>query len=334
MDLSTTYMGIDLKNPVVMSASPLSKELDTLMKLEDAGASAAVMYSVFEEQIEGEETALDHYLERGTNTFAEALTFFPQVGEYRRGPDEYLAHLAKAKEAVDIPLIGSLNGTATGGWIDYARQIEQAGADALELNVYYVAADGSLSGTEVEQKYLDIVKAVKDSVSLPVAVKIGPFFSSTGHLAKQLDAAGADALVLFNRFYQPDIDLENLEVKADLALSTPFENRLPLRWIAILKGQVDCSLAATTGIHTADDVLKLTMAGADVTMMCSAVLKHGLNRVTEVLDGVTQFLEAKEYESLAQTRGSLSQKSCAEPTVFERANYMKAINSYDPNYPV
>lgn len=331
MDLSTTYMGIPLKNPVVMSASPLSKELDTLLQVEDAGASAVVMYSLFEEQIEGEEEALEHFLTRGTESYQEALTYFPQVGDYRRGPEEYLEHLAKAKEAVEIPIVGSLNGTATGGWVDYAKKIQEAGADALELNVYYIATDGGLSAGEVEQRYVDVLSAVRESVTIPLAVKIGPFFSSLSNVARRLDEAGADALVLFNRFYQPDIDLENLEVKPDLKLSTPFEMRLPLRWIAILHGRVQCSLAATTAVYTAEDVLKLTMAGADVTMMCSAVLKHGHGRIAEVIQGVTRFLEEKEYESLTQARGSLSQQSCPEPAVFERANYMKALTSLDAN---
>ncbi|NCO43243.1 MAG: dihydroorotate dehydrogenase [Armatimonadetes bacterium CG_4_10_14_3_um_filter_66_18] len=333
MDLSTTYMGLQLKNPVVLSASPLSKELDTIMKLEDAGAAGVVLYSVFEEQIEADADALDHYLTRGAESYQEAISYFPQIGEYRRGPDEYVAHVAKAKEAVDIPIIGSLNGVATGGWVDYAKKIQEAGADALELNVYFVATDPNLSSAVVEDLHVDILKAVKAAVTIPVAVKIGPFFSSMSNMAKKLDDAGADALVLFNRFYQPDIDLANLEVKPDLKLSTSDELRLPLRWIAILAGNVQCSLAATTGVHTAEDVLKLTMAGADVTMMCSAVLHHGIARVTEVIDGVTKFLEAKDYASLAQARGSLSQQSCAEPAAFERANYMKALNSYSLSIP-
>jgi len=328
MDLSTTYLGLKLKNPLVPSASPLSREMATLRQLEDAGAAAVVMYSLFEEQIQLEAEALDHFLSRGTESFAEALTYFPEVHEYRRGPEEYLEHLQKATEAVDIPIIGSLNGMSTGGWIDYAQRIEEAGAAALELNIYFIPTDPDLTSAEVDDLYVDILKAVKAHVRIPVAVKLSPYFSSMAHVARRLDEAGADALVLFNRFYQPDIDLEKLEVKPHVLLSTPQAMRLPLRWIAILYGHLQADLAGTGGIHTAEDVLKMLMAGADVTMMCSALLLHGPGHLTTVLQDLQTWMEEHEYESVAQLQGILSQKSCPEPAAFERAHYMKALTAY------
>jgi dihydroorotate dehydrogenase (fumarate) len=328
MDLSTTYLGLKLKNPLVPSASPLSRTLDGMKRLEDAGAAAIVMYSLFEEQIEHETAELNHYLQYGTESFAEALSYFPDTGEYNLGPDEYVEHVHRAKSTLGIPVIGSLNGISTGGWVTYAKKIEQAGADALELNVYYIPTDRKLSAHDVEQRYIDVLRSVKSNVKIPVAMKLSPFFSSLAHTAEELVKAGADGLVLFNRFYQPDIDLETLEVRPGVVLSSSVAMRVPLRWIAILYGHVKASLAATSGIHSGEDVLKMLMAGADVTMMCSALLLHGAGRVTEVLSEVEQWMTEHEYASVSQMKGSMSQKSVADPAAFERANYMKALNSY------
>lgn len=328
MDLSTTYMGLKLKSPLMPSASPLSTDLGNIRKMEDAGAAGVVLWSLFEEQIVHETRELDHYLTQGTESFAEALTYFPEAEEYHLGPDEYLAHIAKAKKAVDIPIIASINGISTGGWTQYARKMQEAGADAIELNVYSIPTDASRSGAEVEQRYVDVLKAVKQSVSIPVAMKLSPFFSSMPAMAKRLAEAGANALVLFNRFYQPDMDLENLEVVPNLVLSSPHSMRLPLRWVAILHGRVPVSLAATTGIHEHDDVLKVMMAGADVAMMCSALLKRGIGHLATVLADIRKWMEEHEYESIEQMKGSMSQKSCADPAAFERANYMKVLQSY------
>lgn len=328
MDLSTTYMGLKLKNPIVHSASPLSEHLDDIRRLEDGGASAVVMYSIFEEQITMESRELDHYLEYGTESFGEALSYFPELASYKSGPEEYLELIAAAKRAVKIPIIGSLNGVSTGGWIEYARKIEQAGADALELNIYYIPTDPELGGKEVVQMHVDVVSDVKKSLSIPVAVKISPFFSAVAYVAKRLSEAGADALVLFNRFYQPDIDLESLKVVPGLVLSNSHELRLPLRWIAILYGRIPVDFALTTGVHTHEDVLKGLMAGAKVTMMTSEILKKGPGRVNEILKDVAAWMEKHEYESVAQLLGSMSQKNCPEPAAFERANYMKALHSW------
>lgn len=319
---------MQLKNPLVPSAGPLSHSMDGLKRLEDAGASAIVMYSLFEEQIAHEEAELNHYLSVGTESFAEALTYFPEAESYNLGPEEYLDLIHSAKQSLEIPVIGSLNGISTGGWIKYAKKIEQAGADALELNVYYIPTNTTLSGQSVEERYLEVLKAVKSTVRIPVAMKLSPFFSSMAAMARRLDDAGANGLVLFNRFYQPDIDLETLEVVPDVILSTPQALRLPLRWIAILHGQVKASLAATSGIHTSQDVLKMLMAGADVTMLCSALLRHGPGRIKEILVELNQWMLDHEYSSVRQMKGSMSQKSVADPAAFERANYMKALNSY------
>ena len=328
MDLSTTYMGLTLKNPLVPSASPLSKELDSIKKLEDAGASAVVLYSLFEEQISFEAAELDHFLSQGTNSFAEALSYFPEPSEYNLGAEAYLEHIRKAKQAVKIPVIASLNGMTTGGWIDYAKKMEQAGADAIELNVYFLAADATQDSGAIEQNYVDILKAVKSTVKIPVAMKLSPFFSSINAMAKKLDAAGADALVLFNRFYQPDIDLETLDVKPGVVLSNSNDLRLPLRWIAILHGRIKASLAGTTGVHTATDVVKLIMSGADVAQMCAALLLHGPGHITKVLKDLEAWMTKNEYESIAKMKGSMSQKKVAEPAAYERANYIKALNQY------
>lgn len=328
MDLSTNYLGLHLKNPIVPSASPLSRSLDGMKRLEDAGAAAIVMYSLFEEQIAHEAAELNHYLSYGTESFAESLTYFPEAEVYNLGPDEYIELLHKAKQSLSIPVIGSLNGISSGGWIEYAKKIEQAGADAIELNVYYIPTDPELTGQEVEDRYLEVLHAVKQSVKVPIAMKLSPFFSSMANMAKRLDTAGAKGLVLFNRFYQPDIELETLEVVPSVILSTPMAMRLPLRWIAVLYGKVKANLAATSGIHTSQDVIKMLMAGADVTMMCSALLKNGPQHITTVLAEVRQWMLEHEYVSVSQMKGSMSQKSVADPAAFERANYMKALNQY------
>lgn len=328
VDLSTTYMGLKLKNPIVPSASPLSASLDSIKRMEDAGAAAVVLHSLFEEQIEFEAEALAHFLEHGTYSYAEALTYFPAHHEYRREPKEYVEHIRRAKEAVDIPIIASLNGISLGGWTGYARQFQEAGADGVELNVYFLPTNPHLSGAEVETLYVDILKSVKEQVTIPVAMKLSPYFSALPHLASALDAAGADALVLFNRFYQPDIDIERLEVVPNLQLSTPVEMRLPLRWIAILYGRVRASMALTSGVHSAEDVIKAVMVGADVAQVCSVLLKQGIGAISELLAGMRAWMEEHEYESVAQMKGSMSHRSCPEPAAFERANYMKVLNSY------
>lgn len=328
MDLSTTYLGLKLKNPLVPSASPMSRSLDTMKQLEDAGASAIVMYSLFEEQVAHEAAELNHYLSYGTESYAEAMTYFPEAQDYNLGPEEYVEHVHKAKQSLGIPIIGSLNGISTGGWINYARKIEEAGADALELNVYYIPTDPHLAAQDVEDRYLQVLHAVKRSVTIPVAMKLSPFFSSFANIARRLELGGADGLVLFNRFYQPDIDLETLEVKPNVILSTPHALKLPLRWIAILHGRIKMSLAATSGIHTAQDVIKMLMAGADITMMCSSLLKFGPEHLRKTLIELDRWMMEHEYISVSQMKGSMSQKSVADPAAFERANYMKALNSY------
>ena len=328
MNLTTKYLGLTLKNPLVSAAGPLAESVSTVRELEDAGASAVVLHSLFEEQIRHEAEELDHFLAYGTESFAEAVTYFPKAEEYKLGPEEYLAHLGKLKESVDIPVIASLNGATVGGWVDYAKQIEQAGADALELNIYLIAADPKLSSTDLERRYLEILQAVRGAVKIPIAVKLSPFFSAMASMARWLDEAGADGLVLFNRFYQPDIDLETLEVVPNLVLSGPFEMRLPLRWIAILYGHVGCSLAGNRGISTGEDLIKMVMAGADVTQVCSVLLREGVGHLTVMLNDVQRWMAEHEYESVTQMKGSMSQKACADPTAFERANYVKVLHSY------
>lgn len=328
MDLTTNYLGLKLRTPLVVSASPLSEEIDNIKRMADAGASAVVLYSIFEEQLRQDRLELNRNLENGTNSFAEALTYFPEPKEFRLGPEEYLKHIAAAKQATKIPIIASLNGSSNGGWTSYAKQIQQAGADALELNIYYIPTDLHLTGTEVELTYLEILKEVKAAVKIPVAVKLSPFFSNFANMAKRLDDAGADGLVLFNRFYQPDIELETLEVKPNLLLSTPMAMRLPLRWVAILHGKLRANLAATSGIHRAVDVIKMLLAGADVTMLCSTIIRHGIPQIAMIERDLVAWLEEHEYESVTQIKGSLSQKNCAEPAAFERAQYMKALTGY------
>ncbi len=331
MDLTTTYLGMTLKNPIVPSSTPLTENLDNVRHLEDAGASALVMHSLFEEQIVGESKQLDHFLSYGTESYAEALSYFPDLGDYKIGPDKYLDLIRKAKEAIDIPIIGSLNGVSVGGWIAYARKIQEAGADALELNIYYIPTATGLTGVEVEQMYLDVVRDVKNSVTIPVAVKLSPYFSAMANMARRLSEVGAGALVLFNRFYQPDFDLENLEVVPSLVFSTPFAMRVALRWVAILYGQVPVDFAITNGVHSYQDVLKGLMAGANIMMMASELLMNGIGRIGAVLEELTNWMEMHEYESVSQMQGSMSQRHVAEPAAFERANYMKALHSWRPD---
>lgn len=328
MDLTTKYLGITLKNPIIPSASPLSHSLDSMKRLEDAGAAAIVMYSLFEEQIAHETSELYHYLSYGTESFAESLTYFPEVREYNLGPDDYIELIRKAKKSLGIPVMGSLNGISVGGWISYAKKIEEAGADALELNIYYIPTDPLLSSSDVEDRYIEVLYAVKSAVSIPVAVKLSPFFSSMAHVAQRLDRAGADGLVLFNRFYQPDFDLETMEVKPNVILSASDDIRLPLRWIAILYGKIKAGLAASSGVHTSEDVIKLLMAGASAAQMCSALLQHGPEHITAVLDDLERWMIEHEYVSIRQMQGSMSHKSVADPAAFERANYMRALNTF------
>ena len=328
MDLSASYLGLNLKNPIIPSAGPLSRSLDGIKSLEDAGAAAVVMYSLFEEQIAHEAAELDHYLSYGTESFAESLTYFPEPKEYNLGPEEYIELIHKAKQSTSIPIIGSLNGITTGGWINYAKKIEDAGADALELNVYYIPTDPKLTSLDVENRYIEVLAAIKQTIKIPVAVKLSPYFSSLANFTSRLVNAGADGLVLFNRFYQPDIDLAKLEVEPCVNLSNSVEIKLPLRWIAILYKRLKCSLAASSGVHTAEDVLKLIMVGSDVTMMCSALLKGGPQVIKSVLSNIDKWMLENEYTSLNQMKGSMSQKAVVDPAAFERANYMKALNSY------
>src|SRR2546427_6330732 len=328
-DLTTTYLGLQLKNPLVASASPLSKKIDSVRRIEDAGAAALVMYSLFEEQITHDSQELDHYLERGTHSFAESLSYFPDLNYHNLGTEPYLEHLHKIKQAVNIPVIGSLNGISSGGWVEYAHRIEQAGADALELNIYYLPTDPDITGAELEEDYVQLVRDVRAKVKLPIAVKLSPYFTALPNIAKRIVAAGADALVLFNRFYQPDFDLEELEVVPNLVLSTSNELRLPLRWIALLYGRIEADFALTSGVHTAQDVLKAMMAGASVAMMTSTLLANGIGRIMHILTDMQEWMIEHEYESVAYMKGSMSQRAVAEPAAFERANYMKMLSSFE-----
>ena len=327
-DLSTSYLGLALKNPLVVSPSPLCEDIGNLKRMEDAGASAVVLHSLFEEQLQAESQDLDRFLSSGTESFAEALSYFPDKAQYKIGPDEYLEHIRQAKAAVKIPVIGSLNGVSTGGWISYAKQIQEAGADALELNVYYVPTDPELSGAQVEQMYCDLVRDMRASVKIPVAVKLGPYFSAMASMAQKLDKAGAAGLVLFNRFYQPDFDLEKLTVTPNLVLSSSLELRLRLTWVGILCGRIKADMAITGGVHTATDLVKSLMAGARVAMMTSALLQSGIEHLKTVLTGLQTWMTEKEYASVAQMQGSLSQQKVAQPAAFVRANYMKVLRSY------
>jgi len=328
MDLSTTYLGLKLRTPLVVAASPLSEEIESIEQLEQAGASAIVLYSLFEEQLQRDSAELAQNLDQGTFSTPEALTYFPEPEEFRLGPEEYLKHIARAKNAVDIPIIASLNGSSAGGWTAYAQAIQQAGADAIELNIYSIPTDMDASSVQVEQNYLDILKAVRSVIHIPLAVKLSPFFTNFANMAKRLDLAGANGLVLFNRFYQPDIDLETLEVTPNILLSTPMAMRVPLRWVALLHGKLRASLAATSGIHRATDVLKMLMAGADVTMLCSALIRHGPRQLSVIERDMVAWMEEHEYGSVSQLKGSMSQRNCAEPSAFERAQYMRAISQF------
>ena len=330
MNLTTNYLGMLLKNPIVASSSPLSHTLDSIRRLEDAGVAAVVMYSLFEEQIGFDSYYIDYHLTQHIDSYAESISYFPDMQSYNVGPDEYVNLIRRAKETVDVPVIGSLNGASVGGWTDYAKLIEDAGADALELNIYYLPTNTRISGTEVETLYLDILLSVRQAISIPVAVKMSPFFSSIPNMASRLTDAGADGLVLFNRFYQPDFDLEKLEVAPRLVLSNSDDLRLPLRWVAILYGRLTSDFAITSGIHTAHDVIKGLMAGARVTMMTSELLQKGVRRVGQVLNELVTWMNEHEYESVMQMIGAMSQKHCTEPAAFERANYMKMLDSYRP----
>lgn len=328
IDLSTTYLGLELKNPLVASASPITKNIDKARKLEEAGVSAVVMYSLFEEQIIHESLELDHYLTRGTESFAEALTYLPDGGMYAVGPERYLNQVAGLKKALNIPVIGSLNGVSKGGWTSYAKQIQDAGADALELNLYYIPTDPELTSQELEQAQVELVAEVRSAISIPLAVKISPFVTALPNFARRIVDAGANGLVMFNRFYQPDFDLDELDIVHSLDLSTSAEMRLPLRWVSILYGKVNADFALTSGVHTANDVLKSMMAGAKVAMMASNILQNGEQVVPGMLNDLTAWMESHEYSSIRQMQGSMSQKSVKEPAAFERANYMKVLNSF------
>jgi dihydroorotate dehydrogenase (fumarate) len=328
INLTTDYLGIELKNPLVASSSPLCEEIDNIRQMEDAGASAVVLHSLFEEQITIESYDLDDNLFRGTDYFAEALSYFPDLGEFKIGPEGYLDHIRNAKAAVDIPIIASLNGVSSGGWVTFAKSMEEAGADALELNIYYLPTNIDMSSADVEEMYINLVHNIKANLSIPVAVKLNPFFSAIPNMAKRLDDTGADALVLFNRFYQPEIDLEDLAVKPNLVLSSPEELRVRLRWVAILYGHIKADLAVTGGIHTAEGVLKSMMVGAKVAMTTSAILNNGINYLSKLRVDLLQWMEENEYESIRQMQGSMSQLSVSDPEAYERANYMKVLRSY------
>jgi dihydroorotate dehydrogenase (fumarate) len=328
IDLSTTYLGLKLKNPLVASSSPMCGDVGNIRRLEDAGAAAVVLQSLFEEQIEQESDELDRFIRQGDNIGPESITHFPEMCGRVMGPDAYLAHIVKCKQAVKIPVVASLNGTSLGGWLHYAKQMEQAGADALELNIYHIPVHAQLSGEQVEQQYVDLVKAVKAEVRIPVAVKLGPYFSSMANMAQKLDATGVNGLVLFNRFYQPDFDLESLEVVPNLILSNSHELLLRLHWIAVLYGSVKADMALTGGVHSATDVVKSMMAGAKVAMMTSALLKRGISYIDTVITELLVWMGEHEYDSIRQMQGSMSRNAVPQPLAFERANYVKVLSSY------
>jgi dihydroorotate dehydrogenase (fumarate) len=333
MDLTTNYMGLRLRNPLIASASPLNRDIDNLRQLEDVGAAAVVLPSIFEEEIVAERREIELRTEVAATGFAEAQTYFPTTVGYGFGPERYLDIVRRAKAAVAIPVIASLNCISHSGWVDYARGLEEAGADAIELNIYFIPADLAMTGPDVEQRYRDILGAVKAAVSVPVAVKIGPYFSAIGAMARTLADCGADGLVLFNRFYQPDIDVVALRLALNLELSTPAEVRLPLLWIAILHGRVSAALAASTGVESADDVLKYLLAGADAVMTTSSLLRHGLGHMAKLVDGLATLLAAREISSVSEMRGRMSQKNLANPTAFERANYIHIMQGYQATSP-
>lgn len=333
MDLSTTYLGLTLRSPLIVGAAgPLTEELDNLQRMEEAGAGAIVLHSLFEEQIRQERLELHHHLTYGTESFAEALTYFPEPDIFHVGVQSYLDHIHQAKQTLTIPLIASLNASHLGGWVETAKEIQAAGADALELNIYQVPTDMNLSGADIEQEYLDIVKAVKAELTIPVAIKVSPFFSNMANMAKRLVDAGADGLVLFNRFYQPDIDIKELEVKPNILLSTPQAMRLPMRWIAILYGRLEVDFAATSGINRGQDAIKMMMAGAKVAYVVSALMRHGIYHLKDMEMEMRHWMEEHEYESIQQMQGSMSQINCPDESAFERAQYMRAIQSYHPEH--
>jgi dihydroorotate dehydrogenase (fumarate) len=327
-NLTTRYLGLTLKNPLVASASPLTKKIESAKKLDEAGVGAIVMYSLFEEQIIHDSLELDHYLTRGTNTSAEALSYLPDSGTYAIGPGKYLDHLTAVKKTVNVPVIGSLNGVSKGGWTRYAHHMQDAGADAIELNLYYLSADPELTSVELENTYIELISDVRSSITIPLSVKLSPFITALPNFAKRAVEAGADGLVLFNRFYQPDFDLDNLEVTNSLVLSNSDELNLPLRWISILYGKIKADLALTTGVHTATDVIKAMMAGANVTMLASELLQNGYGRIPDILATMQAWMDEHEYKSIQQMQGSMSQQAVKEPAAFERANYMKVLNAY------
>jgi len=329
MDLTTRYLGLRLKNPLVAGASPLNGDLGNIRHLEDLGAAAVVLPSIFEEQVEQEQRVVERAITTGSDSYGEALSYFPAQAAHGIGPERYIEVVHSAAEAVDIPVIASLNGTTNHGWINYARQIEEAGASAIELNIYFIPSDLNLSGQDVEQRYLEILKVVKKVVQIPVSIKVSPYFSAPGHMARQLDEAGADGLVLFNRFYQPDIDLARLTLVSDLKLSHSTEIRLPLLWIGVLSGQIKASLAASTGVETVDEVVKYLLAGADVVMTTSSLLRNGIGHMKVLLDDLTGWCEARKLETLDAIRGRMSHKNIADPIAFERANYIKILQGYD-----
>lgn len=332
-DLTTTYLGLSLKNPLVASASPLSRNVDTVRRLEDTGVAAVVTYSLFEEEITHESFELDHYLELGTHSYAESISYFPDLETYSVGPERYLEHVARLKAAVGIPVIGSLNGVSSGGWIEYAQRIEDAGADAIELNIYYMPGNIDLTATELENTYVNLVRDLRAEISIPIAVKLSPYFTSLPNVAQRIVEAGADGLVLFNRFYQPDFDLDALCVTPNLQLSTSNELRLRLRWIAMLYGRIQADFALTGGTHTGYDVVKAIMSGAKVAMTASELLAHGVTRAAGILTELSEWMEEHEYDSVTQLRGCMSQRAVAEPAAFERANYMKVLDSYTRTNP-
>lgn len=330
MDLQTTYMGLSLRTPLVPSASPLSDSLDNLRRMEDAGAAAVVLHSLFEEQIRYERYELNEALTQGTESFPEALNYFPEPAEFNGGLEAYLKHIQQAKQALSIPVIASLNGTTTGGWTHFSRQIQEAGADGLELNIYNIPTNMELAGGVIEDEHVEILQAVKAQVTIPVAVKLSAFFTNFSHIARRLDQNGANALVMFNRFYQPDIELESLEVSPNVYYSSPMAMRLPLRWVAILFDRVAASLAATSGIHGGGDALKCIMAGADVTMLCSVLLRHGIGHIKVIEQEMLSWMQEHEYTSIEEMKGSLSHKNCPDPSAFERAQYIRALKTFKP----
>lgn len=329
MDLTTTYLGLQLKNPLVASASPLTRKVEHARHMEDSGIAAIVTHSLFEEQIIHESLELDHFLSRGTETFAESLTYLPDIGTYSIGASAYVDDLKRLKDTVSIPVIASLNGVSTGGWISYAKRMEEAGVDALELNIYYIPVDPDITSAELEDAYVQLVKDIRAEVQIPIAIKLSPFYTALPNFARRLVEAGANGLVLFNRFYQPDFDLEELEVVPHLVLSNSNEMRLPLRWIALLYGRLDADFALTSGIHTAADALKATMAGASISMVASTLLQNGIGKTQDILNDLQTWMEEKEYDSITQMKGSMSMQAVAEPAAFERANYMRVLSSYD-----